>query len=355
MMHHHLRSSCTFGAAYAAECYEQWNRLRDELECYYKDTPREHKPLSQQKEFKAIKNMVIREAENLRLGVPTFEDREMKDETNEEQEVVWRSSRWDLAAAYRNAKEILDELENPEKEKAVQVGVLEQLWDAGFTVAAHQLGKCWRDGMGVLPDDERAELWFRRAAESGHDFSQYTLGKLLQGQKRMDEAVTWYERAADQGNQYAAYRLGKLYLQGELVPKDVSRAVEYLTTAAELGNQYAQYTLGKLYLAGADVEQDREQAYSWFRQAAVQGNGYAQFFLDHTDAPHRPNALLAATKLLHHMGQIFRDNSVPPAAPAETQMDHRRRQELQEKRIALGHKADDHEEKQNGGWNMGGM
>ena len=299
--------------------------------------------------------MVIKEAENLRLGVPTFEDREMKDETNEEQEVVWRSSRWDLAAAYRNAKEILDEHENPEKEKAVQVGVLEQLWDAGFTVAAHQLGKCWRDGMGVLPDDERAELWFRRAAEAGYDFSQYSLGKLLQGQKRMGEAVTWYERAADQGNQYAAYRLGKLYLQGELVPKDVPRAVEYLTTAAELGNKYAQYTLGKLYLAGEDVEQDREQAYSWFRQAAVQGNEYAQFFLDHADAPHRPNALLAATKLLHHMGKIFRDNSVPPADPAETQMDHRHRQELQEKRIALGHKADDHEEQQYGGWNMGGM
>ena len=34
-----------------AECYEQWNRLRDELERYYKDTPREHLPLSQQKEF----------------------------------------------------------------------------------------------------------------------------------------------------------------------------------------------------------------------------------------------------------------------------------------------------------------
>lgn len=34
-----------------AECYEAWNRLRDEVECYYKDKPREHLPLSQQKEF----------------------------------------------------------------------------------------------------------------------------------------------------------------------------------------------------------------------------------------------------------------------------------------------------------------
>ena len=54
--------------------------------------------------------------------------------------------------------------------------------------------------MGVLPDDEQAELWFRRAAEAGHDFSQYALGKLLQSQKRMEEAVSWYEKAAAQGN-----------------------------------------------------------------------------------------------------------------------------------------------------------
>ena len=57
-----------------AECYDHWNRMRDELERYYKDTPREHKPLSQQQEFKAIKNMVIREADNFQLGVFTFED-----------------------------------------------------------------------------------------------------------------------------------------------------------------------------------------------------------------------------------------------------------------------------------------
>ena len=63
-----------------AECYGQWNELRDELERYYKDAPREHKPFSQQKEFKAIKNMVIREAEELRLGAFTFEDTTMKDE-----------------------------------------------------------------------------------------------------------------------------------------------------------------------------------------------------------------------------------------------------------------------------------
>ena len=179
----------------------------------------------------------------------------MKDEVDEDQEEVYYawSSRWEMAEAYQNAKEILSVYENTEEEKAEQVQVLKKLWDAGFSVAAHQLGKCWRDGMGVLPDDEQAELWFRRAAEAGHDFSQYALGKLLQSQKRMEEAVSWYEKAAAQGNSYAAYRLGKLYLEGTDVPKNVAKAVEYLTNAAQEGNQYAQYTLGKLYLTGEDV------------------------------------------------------------------------------------------------------
>ena len=341
-----------------AECYEQWNRLRDELERYYKDAPREHKPLSQQQEFKAIKNMVIREAEELRLGTFTFEDTTMKDEVDEDQEEIYYawSSQWEMAEAYQTAKEILSEYENPEAEKAEQVRMLERLWNAGFTMAAHLLGKCWRDGMGVLPDDEQAELWFRRAAEAGHDFSQYDLGKLLQRQKRMEEAVSWYEKAAEQGNPYAAYRLGKLYLEGKDVPKDVAKAVEYLSDAAQEGNQYAQYTLGNLYLTGKDVTQDRKQAYRWFWESASQGNEYAQFFLDHINDNRSPNVLLSATKLLHHMGRIFQDNSIPPCPPGSQRVDRKLLQKIRQKKIAMGHKADDHEEEQNmGGMTMGGM
>ena len=101
-----------------AACYEEWNRLRDEVERYYKDTPREHQPLSRQKEFRAIKNMVIREAENLRLEVFTFEDEDRTEEMDGEQEAEIREdSRQELwgnpptrqrnsvgAGKYRNGK-----------------------------------------------------------------------------------------------------------------------------------------------------------------------------------------------------------------------------------------------------------
>ena len=50
-----------------AAYYAVWNDLRDTLEGYYKNRPRQHNPLSQQKEFHAIKNAIIQEAERLRL------------------------------------------------------------------------------------------------------------------------------------------------------------------------------------------------------------------------------------------------------------------------------------------------
>ena len=49
-----------------AAYYSVWNGLRDTLEGYYKNRPRQRNPLSQQKEFRAIKNAIIQEAERLR-------------------------------------------------------------------------------------------------------------------------------------------------------------------------------------------------------------------------------------------------------------------------------------------------
>ena len=50
-----------------AEYYAVWNNLRNTLESYYKSKPRQHNSLSQQKEFRTIKNAIIQEAERLRL------------------------------------------------------------------------------------------------------------------------------------------------------------------------------------------------------------------------------------------------------------------------------------------------
>lgn len=66
--------------------------------------------------------------------------------------------------------------------------------------------------------------------------------------------------------------------------------------------------------------------------------------------------LLAVTNLLHHMGRIFQDNSVPPSPPGSHRADRKLRQKIRQKKIAMGHKPNDHEEEQTiGGMTMGGM
>lgn len=333
------------------QCYQIWWELQCEIEDYYSEKQRERPSLSEQKEFRSILNAVIQEAESIRLGVMTFEDREMKDEQEDEEAVP--HTLWEQIMLYQEVKAVLynEDASWAEQEEAVRI--LEQLWDEGLTVAAHQLGKCWRDGLGVITDEEQAERWFRLSAEAGNDYSQYALGKLLQEQGRIQEALRWYEQASAQGNQYANYRLGKLYLTGKNAPKDIEKAVRHLTASAEAGNQYAQYTLGKLYLMGQDGPKDREQALYWFTQSAEQGNEYAQFFLNRWDTMGSPSMMLSVTRLLHRLAQTFRETPQPrDATTMQPHMDRKRLEQLREKKLAIGHRLDDHGSHD---FTMGGM
>lgn len=218
-------------------CYETWNKLRDELEAYYKDKPREHLPFSQQKEFRAIKNMVIRETENIRLGSVSFED---------------------------------DEAVN-------------------------------------------------------------------------DEELPNLEKAAEHGDERAMYRLARLCMAGEGVQRDTNTGAAWLRQSAEQGNPYAQYTLGKMYLQGTELPQDKKEALRWLESSAAQGNVYAQHLIDRMDEQRDPSVMMAATRLLHHASRIFRERAMTEN-PKGIRVDSRRRKQLLQKRLAVGHKIDDHEE-----------
>ena len=67
-----------------AACYDQWWRLKDEIAGYYGRNTPPHQPLVQQKEFRAIKNFIIREAET--ICEPTPVQTSTDAEKNEPQE-----------------------------------------------------------------------------------------------------------------------------------------------------------------------------------------------------------------------------------------------------------------------------
>ncbi|MBQ9719481.1 MAG: SEL1-like repeat protein, partial [Oscillospiraceae bacterium] len=303
-----------------AEAYQLWQDMQVEVVRTYTDELPERLPLSRQKEFKTVRNMVVREAVRLAERQFTFEDEAMEDEPKDadEPDAAWeaiqvpkrkRRSVYDQARRYNDAKKTLYDRDAVREEALDAISELEALWNEGYLIAAHLLGKAYRDGLGIKADAERAVAWFRKSTEAGNDFSGYALGKLLLEHGNNAEGVEQMERAAVHGNQYAQYRMGKLCLAGGGVAKNVGRALYWLEKSAAQNNQYAQYTLGKLFLLGKEVDGDRGKAVAYLTNAAGQGNVYAQFFLDHLDDRPGGGVGFAVLRMLHSMGQIFREET----------------------------------------------
>ena len=334
------------------ECYDQWCVLQSEVDSYYHDKPREKKKLSQEKEFRQIKNAVIQEAERIRLGEITFEDADLSDHDEPEQVRGESYDCWELRQIIRDDSLPLEDRDGAAEE-------LERLAERGDAHAQYLMGQLYQGGPLLIPNSQKAKHWLTQAAEHGLPEAQYALGKLFLSDdmevRDPDEGIRWLKQAAQSGNHYAAYRLGKEYLTGEVVTKDIVKAVEWFSQSAEADDQYAQYMLGKLYLTGQGVTHDQTQAMVWFSRSAAQGNQYAQFFLERQNDLRPPSVMLAATRLLYHMSRIFEDHSLPQSS-AGLQVDRKLQRKIQEKKIAMGHKPDDHEEEQSqGGMVMGGM
>ena len=316
------------------ECYQTWWELQCQIEDFYSEQERRRPPLSQQKEFRSIKNAVIQEAENIRMGKVTFEDEKMEEPTE------FSDLSYDCWALWIVTQDDTAPMADRDEAAAQLMGMAEN----GDPDAQYLIGKLYRDGPVLIPDSVEAQYWFDQAARQGVVAAQYELGMLLLTNdsevRDLKSGIQWLEYAVRHGSDCAAYQLGKEYFKGEVEERSAVKAAEYLTQSAESGNQYAQYALGKLYLD----RQNHEQAYYWFSQSAAQGNEYAQFFLDRWNSLKPPSVMLSVTRLLHHMGHIFQDQVPPLSIPGGIQIDRKRLAQLREKKVAMGHKTDDHEE-----------
>lgn len=386
-----------------ASAYNLWYELREDVLRTYKDDLPERLPLSGQKEFKRLKNLVIEEAVKLGQRQQVFHPDDIQDDDPAEQAEAASSfageqakqtkghspdesnagrgfAQYALGKKYRDGQGVERNIQ-----KAVELFTLAA--KQGNSFAAFALGKMYLSDDPALSRNVAAALkWITNAAEHGNQFAQYYLGKLLlKGTDDISQdtnsALRWLLASVEQGNvhaeyalamaylkgesvpkdslkamellkrassrehQFAQYQLGKLLLQGEDVPKDVVAAVHWLTASAMHGNQYAQYALGKLYLLGKGVEKDKDRAAKWFQMAANQGNEYAQYYLKHMDDPMGQSPAAAVITLFHSLANIFREQNQLPSGGIMVTVDRKLLRKIKAKKIAQGHKADDHEPK----------
>ncbi|MDR1289065.1 MAG: sel1 repeat family protein [Holosporales bacterium] len=89
----------------------------------------------------------------------------------------------------------------------------------------------------------------------------------------------YLKRGAEQpsGSAYAAYLLGTLYLNDNILRKDLWKARYYLTLAANLGSPEAMNSLGDGFYSGDIFEKNTNCALFYYIKAARLGFGPAQF------------------------------------------------------------------------------
>ena len=144
-----------------AAYYSVWNGLRDTLEGYYKNRPRQHNPLSQQKEFRAIKNAIIQEAERLR--------QQTEQESSQDEEASAEKTSTDASTNPTLADE------NTSSAASHSAPLLSEYLLNSTIRLFHQMGQIFRDNaappsnpMGIRIDSKRRKKLMQKRLAMGH-------------------------------------------------------------------------------------------------------------------------------------------------------------------------------------------
>lgn len=170
-----------------SELYDLWYEQREEIIKTYTKTMPQRELLSQNTEFKSIRNAVINEAMNMLNARTSVEEPEEKvpesEPTIKEMEKTVRRSKKSMWGFYKWAKDLLDkesDAYNPE----LATGLLKESAKRGNTVAKFILGKMLFNGDGVEKDIRSAIEWLDDAVTDGNEYAEYLLGKILLTEER---------------------------------------------------------------------------------------------------------------------------------------------------------------------------
>ena len=165
-----------------AAYYSVWNGVRDTLEGYYKNRPRQRNPLSQQKEFRAIKNAIIQEAERLRQQMEQAQATS-EQETSQEEEPSSEETSTDTSANPTRADENTSSV-------ASHSARLSSEYLLNSTIRLfHQMGQIFRENaappsnpMGIRIDSKRRKKLMQKRLAMGHkqDDHEQNYGQTLQ-------------------------------------------------------------------------------------------------------------------------------------------------------------------------------
>lgn len=242
-----------------AALYDLWYRQRDEIFKTYSGNPSERLPLSQNPEFKPIRNAVVKAALGIEHQEESLEEQQESSEPGYFSREYGGIKSW-WTDEYKLARKYLYGSEDAPSDPVRAMELLQREAEKGNGFALYDLGLMARNGFGCEKNDVLAQEQFRKSLAAfvveesrskKPDYWQYSIGKMYAlgygTEQDFQKAAEWYEKAAVDGNPFAAYALGCLYRRGQGVEKDEARAIAYFQAAAARGNEYAQRLLDSLH------------------------------------------------------------------------------------------------------------
>lgn len=271
--------------------YDLWYEQRENVIRTYTDELPERIPLSQNKEFKSIKNAVIQEAMNIVTDrIIMADDEENADEKSESdsepsdeetEPPLTDKEKISLMWQYYKKAKILLNRDNENYDPNTAIEFLIESAKLGCGVAKYRLGKMVLQGKDVPKNIDYALRWLEESVGEGNEFAEYLLGKTyLKGEdveQDLIRAEDLLRKSSAQGNKYARYTLGKALLDGELFLQNIPEAIKLITESADSSFAPVQYLLGKLLYKGEVIPQDLNKAIEYLEKAAEQKNPYAAY------------------------------------------------------------------------------
>ena len=184
------------------------------------------------------------------------------------------------------------------------INLFENAFRLGSDEAAYHLGQVFEDDRYQHRDCEKALYWYRHAVARGNLEAQYRITELSEPTQDAAEQhrLQLLIQNADQGHSGSQYQLAQHYL-AEGTTQDLSLGIHYLFLAAQQDHLEATQQIAQLYVSGELLPQDQSKALRFIKQSVNLGdqNGlydyYAGVLLGTIDVDQRQ-------RILQHLQQL---------------------------------------------------
>lgn len=300
--------------------YSLWCEMEQQKHDVYSSAKLQFPKLADNKEFKSVKNMIIRTVLDMNYPVidveieepdpteqfanddfyvdilPKFDESEQSENDN-----VIFSDNDDLTAedfTWNDNNSVTVNVDDLPKSKYYLK------WSSSYQEAC----KLIYNKESKLEDFQKAEQFLLNESRSGNVLAIQDLGKLYStdklGEKDEKKSFSFYEEAF-QGfmeiepdsdfmfpyepkfdgqimkpvnmRSYVWYRIGKMHCYGLGTEQDYEKAFQWFLKSAQEDNKFAQYSLANLCYYGTGVEKDLPQAFLWYQKSSSQGQPYASY------------------------------------------------------------------------------